>query len=146
MGWPDLNEFDFRPLWFLNPLPELRYNVQYFSSLETLPPNLWDFYPTRSHKLGSCLVTSSSAMGALGSPSISRAPMGGGYAFRILITSKCRWQVQRQYAFVRLPEIHFTTSGFFLKFFNRLCVFSFFLFCGLHIMKSRKKPKQQTTT
>ena len=41
-----------------------------FSSLETLPPNLWDFYPTRSNEFGSCLVTGSSVMEALGSPSI----------------------------------------------------------------------------
>ena len=46
-------------------------------SSETLPPKLWDFYSTRSHEFGSCLVTNSSAMEALGSPSISRAPMGG---------------------------------------------------------------------
>ena len=40
-------------------------------------------------------------MEALGSPSISRAPMGECHAFRILKTGVCRWQVQRQYTFVR---------------------------------------------
>ena len=70
----------------------MRYNVrqQYFSSLETLPQILWEFYPTRSHEFGSCLVTSSSAMEALGSQSLSRAPMGGGNASRIPNTSVCR--------------------------------------------------------
>ena len=48
-----------------------------FERSETLPPNFWDFYPTRSHELGFCFVTSSSAMEALGSPSFSRAPMSG---------------------------------------------------------------------
>ena len=28
VGWPDLNEFDFRPRLNSNPLHELRYNVQ----------------------------------------------------------------------------------------------------------------------
>ena len=42
-------------------------------------------------------------MEALGSPSISRAPMGGENAFRIQKTSVCRWQVQRQYTIIRLP-------------------------------------------
>ena len=48
-------------------------------------------------------------MEALGSPYISRAPTGEGHAFRIPRTSVCRWQVQRQYTTVRLPEIQFTT-------------------------------------
>ena len=47
-----------------------------------------------------------------------------------------------------LPEIHFTASGFFLKTFDRLCVFVFVSFWSfyLQIMKSRKKQtnkKQQ---
>ena len=91
--WPDLTELISDHALLLNPLHELLCNVQvnkYFSSLETLPLNLWDFYPTRSHEFGSCLVTSSSAMEALGSPSISRAPMGGGNAFRKPKTSVCR--------------------------------------------------------
>ena len=46
-------------------------------------------------------------MEALGSPSISRAPMGGGHAFQIPKTSVCRWQVQRQYTIVRLPVSNF---------------------------------------
>ena len=58
--------------------------------------------------------------------------MGMGHAFRIPKTSVCRWQVQRQYTFVRLPEIHFTASGFFLKIFTVcafcLCFFLVFLF------------------
>ena len=66
-------------------------------------------------------------MEALGSPSISRASMGGDHAFRMPKTSVCRWQVQRQYTFVRLPEIHVTAYGFFLKIFD--CAFlSLFLF------------------
>ena len=88
VGWPDLTEFEFRPRLTFNTLHELQYNVQVNNT--SLPPNLWDFYPTRSHESGSCLVTSSSAMEALGSPSISRAPMGGGHAFRIPKTSVCR--------------------------------------------------------
>ena len=58
-------------------------------------------------------------MEALGSPSISRAPMGGDHAFRIQNISVYRGQVQRQYAIVRLPEIRFTASGFFVKVFDR---------------------------
>ena len=89
-------------------------------------------------------------MEALGSPSILRAPMGGGHSFRIPKTSVCRWQVQRQCTFVRLPEIYFTASGFFLQIFDCLCVFVFvyfwscfsFFFASLHIMKSRKKKKK----
>ena len=90
-------------------------------------------------------------MEALGSPSISQAPVGGGHAFRIPKTSVCRWQVQRQYTLVRLPEIHFTVSGLFLKNFDCLCVFVFvsfwscfsFSFASLHIMKSRKNIKNK---
>ena len=45
-----------------------------------------------------------------------------------------------------LPEIHFTASEFFLKTFDRLCVFVFvsFLsfFASLHIMKSRRRKKK----
>ena len=137
--------------WLLIPLHEVWYNVcqQYFSSLETLPPNLWDFYPTRLHEFGSCLVTCSSAIEVLGSPSISWAPMGGDHALRLPKTGVCRWQVQRQYTIVRLPEIHYTASGFFLKIFDRLCVFvlvSFWsFFCESHIMKSRKKKNNKKT-
>ena len=49
-----------------------------------------------------------------------------------------------------LPVTHFTAAGFFLKTFDRLCVFVFvsfwsffffFFFASLHIMKSRKKKK-----
>ena len=57
---------------------------------------------------------------------------------------------KRQYTFVRLPEIHFTASGFLLKIFDCLSVFVFVSFCScfsffffffasLHILKSRKK-------
>ena len=117
----------------LNPLHELRYNIlqQYFSSLETLPQNLWDFYPTRWHELGSCLITSSSAMEALGSPSISWAPMGGGHAYRILKTSVCQWQVKRQYTFVRLSENHFIFSQDFWLFvhFFHFCLCFFLILC-----------------
>ena len=73
-------------------------------------------------------ATSSSAMEALGSPSLLRAPMGGGHAFRILKTSVCRWKVQRQYTFVLLQETHFTASEFFLKIFDCVCVFVFVSF------------------
>ena len=91
-------------------------------------------------------------MEALGRPSISRDPMGGGHAFRIPKTSVCRRQVQRQYTIVRFPEIHFTASGFFLKIFDHLCVFvfvsfwSFFFFFereSLHIMKAEKDKKKK---
>ena len=104
-------------------------------------------------------------MEALSSPSISRAPMGGGHDFRIPKTIACRWQVQRQYTIVRLPEIHFTPSGFFLKIFDHLCVFClclflaffFFFFCeSSHYEKAnnkknknkkkKKKKKKKTTT
>ena len=84
--------------------------------------------PARSHGFVSYLVTSSSATEALDSPSVSRVPMGGGHAFRIPKTSVCWWQVQRKYTIVRIPEIHFIASGFFLKFFDRLCVFVFVTF------------------
>ena len=67
-------------------------------------------------------------MEALGNPSISPGPMGGGHAFRIPKTSVCRWQVQRQYTFVRSPEIHFNASGFFVKIFDCLFVFVFVCF------------------
>ena len=102
---------------------------------------------TRSHEFGSCLVTSSSAMEALGSPSISWAPMGGGHAFRIPKTSVCRWQVQRQYTSVPLREIHFVRFClcFFLFLFFFLYFF-FFFFASLHNMKSRKKTTLQITT
>ena len=103
-------------------------------------------------------------MEALGSPSISRVPMGGrrrgaawgggGHAFRIPKTSVCRWQVQRQYTFVRLPEIHFTASGLFLKIFDYLCIFVcfflvlFYFFCEstCYEKQEKKQQQQQTTT
>ena len=108
-----------------------------------------------SHEFRSCLVTSSSAMEALGSPSISRVPMGGGHAFRIPKTNVCQWQVQRQYTIVHYREVHFTASGFFLKIFYRLCVFVFvsfwsfffffffFFFASLNFMKCRKKNQHK---
>ena len=84
-------------------------------------------------------------MEALGSPSISRAPMGGGHAFRIPKTSVCLWQVQQQYTIVRLPEIHFTASGFFLKIFDRLCacIFVSFWSCFFAKLKQKKHEKQK---
>ena len=89
-------------------------------------------------------------MEVLGSPSISRAPMGGGHDFRIPKTSVCRWQVQKQYTLVRLTEIHFTASGFFLKIFNCLCIFVFvsfwscfsFFFCKSTYYEKQGKKKQ----
>ena len=49
-------------------------------------------------------------MEALGSPSISWAPMDGDHAIRMPKTSVCPGQVQRQYTIVRLP-----VSKFFLR-------------------------------
>ena len=68
---PDLTEFDFRPRLtseYTACIAIKHPSQQFFSSSETLPPNLWDFYPTQSHEFRSCLATSSSAMEALGSP------------------------------------------------------------------------------
>ena len=73
-------------------------------------------------------------MEALGSPFISRAPMGRGPCFPVYAGSLY---------IVRLPEIHFTASGFFLKIFDRLCVFVFVsfwsFFASLHLTKSKNK-------
>ena len=88
-------------------------------------------------------------MEALDSPSILRAPMGGAMLSenRKLVYAGNR---HNDIQFRLLPEIHFrpTASGFFLKTFDRLCVFVFvsfffffFFFASLHIMKSRKKNK-----
>ena len=149
----DLTEFDFRSrltseftAWIVI------YNVpsqQYFSSLETLPPNLWDFYPTRSHEFGSFLISSSSAMEALGSPSISRAPMGGGRAFRIPRTSVCRCQVKRYYR--SLTWNQFYCFRIFPKDFwpfVRFChcfflVFFFFFFFSFFFCESTPYEKQK---
>ena len=110
MGWPDLTEFDFRPRLTSNPLHELQYNVK-VSSISVVQKHCLQICGTftrRDHtNTWSCLVTSSSAMEALGSPSILRAPMGGDHAFRIPKTSVCRWQVQRQYTIIRLPVSKF---------------------------------------
>ena len=119
-------------------------------SSDILPPNLWDFFPARSHEFGSCLVTNSSAMEALGSPSISWALMGGGYAFQIPKTSVSRQPVQRHYG--SLTGNPFYCFRISLKIFNRLCIFlSVFLFgfvflASLHVMKSRKNNMNITTT
>ena len=83
-------------------------------------------------------------MEALGSPSISRAPMGGDHAFRKLVYAGNR---HNDIHYRSLLEIHFTPSGFFLKTFDRLCVFvfvSFFLFFffffeSTHYEKRKKK-------
>ena len=96
-------------------------------------------------------------MEALGNPSILRAPMSLGHAFRKLKTSVCRWQV-RQYT-LHLPEIHFfTASGFFLKIFDCLCVFVFvfvlfffffsffFFFCESTYEKQEKNKTLKITT
>ena len=64
-------------------------------------------------------------MEALGSPSISRAPMGRDHAFRKLVYAGNR---HNDIHYRSLPEIHFTASGFFLKTFDRLCVFVFVSF------------------
>ena len=107
---------------------------------------MWDFYPTQSHGFGSCLVTSSSAMEALGSPSISQAPMGGGHAFRKLVYAGNR---HNDIHYLSLPEIQFTASGFFLKTFDCLCVIVFvsfwsFFFCeSTHYEKQKKKKKKK---
>ena len=67
-------------------------------------------------------------MEALGSPSISRAPMGGAMLFenRKLVYAGNRYN---DIHYRSLPEIHFTASGFFLKTFDHLCVFVFVSFC-----------------
>ena len=82
VGWPDLNEFDFRPCLTSNPLHEMDVQVNNISVVQRHCLQICETYRTRSHEFGSCLVTSSSAMEALGSSSISWAPMGGGHAFR----------------------------------------------------------------
>ena len=107
-------------------------------------------------------------MEALGSPSISRAPMGGGHAFRIPKTIVCRRQVQRQYIIVHLTELQFTASGFFPQdflsvppynfvsfsfwsfflfffFFFFFFLFFFSIFASLHVMKNREKKNIKVT-
>ena len=82
-------------------------------------------------------------METLGSPSISRAPMGVGHAFRKLVYAGNRYN---DIHYRSLPEIHFTASGFSLKTFDCLCVFvfvSFFFFASLHITKSRKNKTKK---
>ena len=67
-------------------------------------------------------------MEALGSPSISRAPMGG---VMLSENRKLAYAGNRynDINYRSLPEIYFTASGFFLKTFDRLCAFlSLFLF------------------
>ena len=64
-------------------------------------------------------------MEALGSPSISAGPDGRGHAFRKLV---CAGNRHNDIHYRSLPEIHFTASGFFLKTFDRLCVFVFVSF------------------
>ena len=87
------------------------------------------------------------------------SPMGGGRAFQIQRISVRRWQVQRQYTIVRLPEIHFTASVFFLKIFTkivRLFVFVcfvvflfvfffclFFFFANLHEKQNKSIGNKQ---
>ena len=58
-------------------------------------------------------------MGALGSPSISRAQIGGAMLSenRKLVYAGNR---HNDIHYRSLPEIHFTASGFFLKIFDRL--------------------------
>ena len=134
MGWLDLAEFDSRlrltsesTTWIALSHPR----KQYFSSSETLPSNLWGFYPTQSHELGSCLVTSSSAMEALGSPStttihyrlLTRYPF---HCFRIF--PKDFW-----------PFVPFT----FVSLFSFSFFFVYFFFASLHVMKSRKKQQHK---
>ena len=51
-------------------------------------------------------------MEVLGSQSTSRAPMGGAMLSEQLKISVCRWQEQRQYTIIRLPEIHFNAQDF----------------------------------
>ena len=91
-------------------------------------------------------------MEALGSPSISRAMMGGAMLSknRKLVYAGNR---HNDIHYHSLPEIHFTTSGFFVKTFDRLCIFVFvsfwsffifflFFFCeSTHYEKQKKKNK-----
>ena len=129
--WPDLIEFDFRPRLTSTPLHELRNNVasqQYFSSSETMPPNLWDFYLTWSHEFGSCLVTSSSAMEALGKPSISQALMDGAMLseYRKVVYADDRyndnilWFANLCRSFLRLSHEKSVKSMPYLKIFIKL--------------------------
>ena len=78
-------------------------------------------------------------MEALGSPSISRAPMGGVHAFRKLVYAG---NVYNDIHYRLLPEIHFTASGFFLKTFDRLCFFFGLSFCeSTHYEMQKKNMK-----
>ena len=79
-------------------------------------------------------------MEALGSPSISRAPMGGGHIFRKLVYAGNRHNERHYHS---LPEIHFTATGFFLKTFDRLCVcLCFFLVLFLRVYTLWKAEKK----
>ena len=74
--------------------------------------------------------------------------MGGGHAFRKLVYAGNR---HNDIHYRSLPEIHFTASRFFLKTFDRLCIFVFvsfwsffffFFFCGFkHYEKQKKKSR-----
>ena len=103
---------------------------QYFSSSETFPPNLWDFYPTRSHEFGSCLVTSSSAMEAL---ALFCGPRWAGAMlskYRKLVYGGDRYN-DNTLSFTYLKSNLLHASGFFIKIFDRFChitVFFFFFF------------------
>ena len=97
-------------------------------------------------------------MEALGSPSISRAPMGRGHVpenRKLVYTGNRHNDIHHRL----LPEIHFTASGFFQNTFDRLYVFFFFFlslfllgplfflfffFCeSTHYEKQKKKKKKK---
>ena len=52
--------------------------------LKILPPDLWDFYPTRSHDKQA--LPKASALETIGSPTTSLAPMGGGCGLWVVIS------------------------------------------------------------
>ena len=138
------NWIDFRPrltsestAWIAIKRP----SQQYFSSLETLPPNSWDFYPTRSHDFGSCLVTISSALEALG------AHRGPRWAGAMLFENRKLVYAGNRYNDIHCFRIFPKDFWSFMRFFG-LCFFFFFFFffASLHIMKSRKKQKNKKQT
>ena len=58
-----------------------RKKMQQCIHLKILPPDLWDFYPTRSHD-----VQALPALETIGSPTTSLAPMGGGRGLWVVIS------------------------------------------------------------
>ena len=86
-------------------------------------------------------------MEALGSPSISRAPMGGSHAFLIRVYAGDRYH-DNTLSFANLRSI-LLLQDFFRNIFDRLCVFvfvsfwSYFLCESTHYEKQKKKQKKK---